>query len=252
MKMGSLFTGIGGIDLGLERAGIEVVWQVEIEPSCRKVLEVHWPNVRCYSDICTLDFTAVEPVDLLAGGFPCQPVSDHGRRDGVTSDRWLWPEMARAIRELRPKFVLVENLPALVRRGLSHILRDLASCGYDAEWNCLPAAAFGAPHKRERIVLVAYPRSQRFRPILIADPEHGLPHHGQWDAAKGVQTWEGWQRWLGETVQAGYWAEGASQVCGVADGSAAWVDRIHALGNSAVPQVFEWVGGRILQADREA
>ena len=163
MKAGSLFSGIGGLDLGLERAGMQVVWQVEKDPYCRKVLAKHWPQVPCYGDIKEIDFTTLPAVDLICGGFPCQPVSCAGKRQGDKDERWLWPEFYRAICEVRPRWILVENVPGLLSasdgRLFGGILGDLARSGYDAEWDLLPAAAFGAPHLRFRLFLVAHARS---------------------------------------------------------------------------------------------
>ncbi len=163
MKFGSLFSGIGGIDLGLERAGLECVWQVENDPYCQKVLAKHWPNVRRHDDVLT--FCAGEGwevPDLIAGGFPCQDISNAGKRAGIEGERsGLWGEFARIIRLFRPRFVLVENVAALLGRGIERVLGDLAQCGYDAEWDCLPAAAFGALHIRNRVFLLAYARESR-------------------------------------------------------------------------------------------
>ena len=163
MKVGSLFSGIGGIDLGLERAGMKIVWQVEKDPYCQKVLKKHWPTVPCYGDIKEIDFRTLPAVDLICGGFPCQPVSCAGKRQGDKDERWLWPEFYRAICEARPRWVLVENVPGLLSaddgRLFGGILGDLARCGYDAEWDLLPAAAFGAPHLRYRVFLAAYSSS---------------------------------------------------------------------------------------------
>lgn len=160
MKVGSLFSGIGGLDLGLERAGMKVVYQVEKDPYCQKVLKKHWPEVPCYGDIKEIDFTTLPPVDLICGGFPCQPVSCAGKRQGDKDERWLWPEFYRAVCEAGPRWVLVENVPGLLSisdgRLFGGILGDLARIGYDAEWDLLPAAAFGAPHLRYRCFLVAY------------------------------------------------------------------------------------------------
>jgi DNA (cytosine-5)-methyltransferase 1 len=155
---GSLFAGIGGIDLGLERAGWECRWQVEIDPFCRHVLEHHWPDVPRYGDIRDVDWSRVERVDLLAGGFPCQPFSVAGQRRGKDDDRWLWPEFAGAIRALRPRHVLVENVPGLLagHGGMGDVLGDLAQLGYDADWDSVPAAAVGAPHLRYRVWIVAH------------------------------------------------------------------------------------------------
>jgi len=157
---GSLFAGIGGIDLGLERAGWACRWQVEIDPFCNRVLAKHWPDVPRYGDIRAIDWSGVERVDLLAGGFPCQPVSVAGKQLAQADERWLWPEFARAIRELRPRLVLVENVPGLLgaHGGFGDVLGDLAALGYDAEWDCIPAAAVGAPHLRYRVYVVAYAR----------------------------------------------------------------------------------------------
>jgi DNA (cytosine-5)-methyltransferase 1 len=155
---GSLFAGIGGIDLGLERAGWECRWQVEIDPFCRHVLEHHWPDVPRYGDIRELEWSGVERVDLLAGGFPCQPFSVAGQRRGKDDERWLWPEFAAAVRALRPRHVLVENVPGLLagHGGMGDVLGDLAQLGYDAEWDSVPAAAVGAPHLRYRVWIVAH------------------------------------------------------------------------------------------------
>jgi len=161
-SFGSLFSGIGGIDLGLERAGMECKWQVEIDPYASKVLEKHWPNVRRYSDVKECGESNLDPVDLICGGFPCQDISYAGKGAGITGERsGLWKEFYRIICELRPRYVLVENVPALLRRGLNVVLGDLASCGYNAEWEGLPAAAFGAPHRRDRIFVVAHANQRR-------------------------------------------------------------------------------------------
>jgi DNA (cytosine-5)-methyltransferase 1 len=163
LMVGSLFAGIGGIDLGLERAGMQVKWQVENNPYCIRVLEKHWPSIKRYGDIKQVDWSQVEPVDLICGGFPCQPVSVAGARKGDKDERWLWPEFLRAIREVRPKYALVENVPGLLSTDDGRLARgvfgDLAEIGYDAEWNIVSAADVGAPHRRQRIFIVAYTKS---------------------------------------------------------------------------------------------
>lgn len=164
LTVGSLFAGIGGFDLGLERAGMRVRWQCEIDPYCRAVLARHWPGVPCFEDVCDLAGAAVEPVDVLCGGFPCEDVSIAGRAAGLAGARsGLWHEYARLVSEIRPRYVIVENVPALLARGLGTVLGELAALGYDAEWDCLPASAFGAPHRRDRVWIVAYPDGQRLR-----------------------------------------------------------------------------------------
>jgi len=171
---GSLFSGIGGLDLGLERAGWKCRWQVEIDPFCQKILSKHWPNVPKFTDVRQIKDGDLEYVDLICGGFPCQPVSIAGKRKGTKDERWLWPEFARIICMVRPRFVLVENVPGFLyplREKGSHrvigpppveeVLGDLALLGYDAEWDCLRASDIGAPHKRERIFVVAYSSESR-------------------------------------------------------------------------------------------
>lgn len=157
---GSLFSGIGGIDLGLERAGMRCEWQVEKDEFCQKVLQKHWPNVTRHGDIRGLDTSTLAPVDLIAGGFPCQPHSVAGQRKASKDERDLWGEFARIIRELRPRWVLCENVVGLLSsengRFYSGVLRDLAQAGYDAQWFVLSAAQFGAPQLRERVFIVAH------------------------------------------------------------------------------------------------
>jgi len=156
LTYGSLFTGIGGFDLGLDRAGMICKWQSETNDYCVRVLSKHWPHVQRYGDIREIDFEQIEKVDVICGGFPCQPVSGAGKRLVQADPRWLWPEFARAIRALRPSYIAVENVPGLLVRGLGDVLSDLAALGYDAEWQVLSAAALGAPHLRERVFIIAY------------------------------------------------------------------------------------------------
>ena len=162
-RVGSLFTGIGGFDLGLERAGFTIRWQVENDPYCNRILRKHWPRIIRYGDIRTVDWRSVEPVDLVCGGFPCQPVSVAGKRRGMADERWLWPEFARCLCVLRPRYILIENVPGLFTNGFGAVLSDLAALGYDAEWQMLSAAAFGAPHLRKRIWIVAYPSERAWK-----------------------------------------------------------------------------------------
>ena len=166
LKLLDLFSGIGGFSLGLERTGgFETVAFCEIDKFCQKVLRKHWPNVRQYTDIKTLTAAQLKAdgitVDAICGGFPCQDISlaggGAGMGEGTRSG--LWSEYARLIGELRPRYVIVENVSALLWRGLDRVLGDLAQIGYDAEWHCIPASAVGAPHRRDRIWIVAHPTS---------------------------------------------------------------------------------------------
>lgn len=161
LTVGSLFSGIGGLDRGLERAGMEVIWQVENDDYCTKILNKHWPHVPVYGNITEVDFSRVRESDLICGGFPCQDISLAGKGEGIEGARsGLWWEMHRAIRVLRPRYAVIENVPALTHRGLDAVLGSLAEIRYDAEWQIISAAAMGAPHIRERIFIVAYPQEQ--------------------------------------------------------------------------------------------
>jgi len=225
VNVGSLFSGIGGFDLGLERAGMTVKWQVEIDPYCQRVLAKHWPDVKRYGDIKTIDWSEVEKVDLICGGFPCQPVSYAGKRLAQDDPRWLWPEVERCVRVLRPRFALMENVPGLLSAGMSDVLGDLAALGYDAEWNCIRASQFGAWHRRERCFVVAYPDSFRreilSESILLASES---------------------------SMQSGFWQEVLvpSRLQRVVNGIPEGLDRLRGLGNAVVPQVAEWIGQRIM------
>ncbi len=157
LSFGSLFAGIGGLDLGLERAGMTCQWQVEIDDYATRVLEKHWPNVRRWRDVRTFPPTGEWGVDLICGGFPCQDISYAGRGAGLEGERsGLFFEAIRVVRQLRPRIVLLENVAALLTRGLDIVLGTLAEVGYDAEWHCIPAAYVGAPHIRDRVFIVAF------------------------------------------------------------------------------------------------
>jgi DNA (cytosine-5)-methyltransferase 1 len=166
VNVGSLFAGIGGFDLGLQRAGMRVDWQVELDPYCGAVRARHFPEARRFEDVREVGTENLAPVDLVCGGFPCQDLSPAGKGAGLDGARsGLWAEFARIVRELRPGYVVVENVPALLtgkgkrwdRAPVGRVLGDLAEAGYDAEWACLSAREFGAPHLRKRVWLVAYP-----------------------------------------------------------------------------------------------
>jgi DNA (cytosine-5)-methyltransferase 1 len=184
VNVGSLFSGIGGIDLGLERAGMRVVWQVECDPYARAVLRKHWPDAVIYDDVRAVGAANLAPVDLICGGFPCQDISNAGKRVGIDGERsGLWSEYARIVRELRPRYVLVENVAALLARGLERVVGDLAACGYDAEWDCFPASAFGAPHRRDRLFIVAYAEH-----ATTSGEREGRPRDGQGQLAGDRRT----------------------------------------------------------------
>jgi DNA (cytosine-5)-methyltransferase 1 len=269
LTCGSLFAGIGGFDLGFERAGFDIRWQVEIDPWARAVLAKHWPHVHRRSDVHMVGAHNLECVDVICGGFPCQDISAAGTGEGIKGSRSrLWFEYARIIRELQPRYVVVENSPRLMSRGLGSVIGDLAACGYDAEWDCLPAAAFGAPHLRDRLWVIASRRKLRHRRVLLvpttegevpdayrggcevvrqseldelessrgSEPD-GLPIVREFDnVAERSATW-----WLCEPG-----------VRRVVDGVPRKLDRLRGLGNAVIPFVAEYLARRILAAEREA
>lgn len=283
MRFGSLFAGIGGFDLGLERAGMECAWQVEIDPFCRKVLEKHWPHVKRYEDVREVGKHNLEPVDLICGGFPCQDISNAGKRAGIDGERsGLWSEFHRIICELRPRYALVENVAALLGRGMGRVLGDLAACGYDAEWEILPACTFGAPHIRERLFLLAYSASERTgnqsrknrgqgrkqanssQPKNVRQTHRAIGARRINTSRKNVSNSNGVRAsqyrtaqrmgWLSVSKKDGSIGErGRAQwsvepdVGRVADGIPSRLDRLRGLGNAVVPQVAEWIGRRILE-----
>lgn len=190
MTIGSLFSGIGGLELGLERAGLgSTRWQCEIVPFNRAVLAKGWPDAQRFADIRELDPAALPAVDLVCGGFPCQDISAAGTRVGIQGPRsGLWAEFARVLRGVRPRLVVVENVARLRRAGLDRVLGDLAALGYDAWWDCIPAAAVGAPHERDRIFLVAWQVPDAHGELVRLEPERGLrPARpaDAWDAFPG-------------------------------------------------------------------
>lgn len=253
MRVGSLFSGIGGLDLGLERAGMRIVWQCEIDSYCRQVLRKHWPYIPCYEDVHKLEYAPA--VDLICGGFPCQPVSIAGKRGGKTDERWLWPEMRRIVANHRPRWVVIENVRGIATRGLAEILEDLEALGYQGTPYLTSACAFGATHKRERVFVVANPlgrgtglethrdRRQEWgfsntsAPAMVRQGNDALGAEG--DAPR--LEFPRWSSICG-------WDAPTPLVRRVDDGVPQRVDRVRALGNSVVPQVAEYIGRLIMES----
>ena len=238
LRVLDLFSGIGGFSLGLERTGgFETVAFCEIEDFPRRVLAKHWPDVPCYRDVRELTCTDVGTIDIITAGFPCQDISLSGRGDGITGVRsGLWTQVARLVGELRPKYVLLENSPALLVRGFGVVISDLAALGYDAQWHCIPAAYVGAAHLRDRIWVVAYPMQVGSVTPAIGNLDWTLLYQAEWpevaDATGGHVAW-------------------APEPCvaRVANGLPNIVDRRSALGNAVVPQIPELIGRAILAAE---
>ena len=167
MIVGDLFSGIGGFSLAAEWMGWRTAWFSEIDPFASRVLAHHWPDVPNLGDITAIDFTTVEPVDVLTAGFPCQPHSLAGKRQGSNDERDLFDEIIRAAGVLRPRYIVLENVPGLFTsdagRFFGRVLGAVAALGYDASWRVLSAADVGAPHRRERVWIVAHATGARLQ-----------------------------------------------------------------------------------------
>lgn len=276
LRVLDLFSGIGGFSLGLERTGgFETVAFCEIEDFPRRVLAKHWPDVPCYRDVreLTAERLATDgiAVDVICGGFPCQDISTAGKGAGLSGERsGLFYEVARLVGELGPRFVILENVGALLSRGLDAVLGTLASLGYDAEWHCIPASAVGAPHRRDRIWIMAYPEivqrdggnhhpaislgstvsefGNSRRANALADTVRIYGEGEQSIIAKAQE----WPRQIIRSVRsrnhgAGWWSTEPA-VGRVANGVPNRPHRLKALGNAVVPQIPELIGNAILDA----
>lgn len=275
MKALDLFSGIGGISLAAEWAGIETVAFCEIEPFCQKVLKKHWPDVPIFDDVRKLNRQTLEErgvdvgaIELISAGYPCQPFSVAGKREGERDDRHLWPEVYRLLKEINPTWFIGENVAGHVTLGLDQVLSDLEDINYSWETFIIPACGVNAPHRRYRVFIVANSNGLRG----FAEKEHGTNRKRK----KEVQEWrnpqhrltndinddgnannqpklqanteiisigaEGRTRncsaWLNRPILPGfYWKENKPPVCGVDDGISGGLDksRLKALGNAVVP-----------------
>ena len=234
MRVLDLFSGIGGFSLGLERAGMETVAFCEIDPFCRRVLAKHWPETPCYDDVRTLTAErlasdGVGPVDVICGGFPCQDISEAGLGAGLDGERsGLWSEIARLVREIRPAFVVVENVSALLGRGMDRVLGDMATLGYNAVWHCIQAADVGAQHIRDRVWIVGFLPDTSEERLVQCWGEQLSPH--------SQEEWQIRQRF------------DQPEPLRVAHGVPNRLDRLGSLGNAVVPQIAEIIGRAILSA----
>ena len=250
LRVLDLFSGIGGFSLGLERTGgFSTVAFCEIEPFPRRVLAKHWPEVPCYDDVRTLTADVLRrdgiAVDVITGGFPCQDLSVAGKQRGMGEGTrsGLWSEIIRLVGELRPQYVIVENVAALLagpseRRGgwFGRVLGDLAECGYDAEWENIPASALGAPHRRERVWLVAYPSEIGIAGQLLRE-----------DCAQGYACWKAGASLLpphNPRVE----PRNGDFTLRDGDGFPEFLGQLNGYGNAVVPQIPTLIGRAILQA----
>ena len=286
MRIGSLFAGIGGLELGLEWAGVgRTVWQVERDPFCRAVLARHWPHATRYDDVravtgvntetCGMDWDCqgcrpgiLEPVDVLCGGFPCQNISSAGNREGINgAQSGLWRDFARLIFELEPLAVVIENSDALVSRGLDVVLADLDRIGYEAETTIVRASDVGAPHRRGRTFVVAHTTHDGREGCTTDDGASGALDEQRWGKPHGRRmALDGGG--LGATTEPGLgrsydglpagldghrWPAlrgcqpGPGEPSRTQRGGEYRRERLHALGNAVVPQVAEVVGRLLLR-----
>lgn len=236
MRVLDLFSGIGGFSLGLERAGMRTIQFVESDPFCRAVLAKHWPAVPCHDDVRTFE-APLGFAEVISGGFPCQDISDAGTATGLSGERsGLWRELLRTVRMVRPRYAIVENVAALLDRGMGEVVGDLAEIGYDAEWHCISASAVGAIHQRDRVWIISYPH-----------PEHAASRLGLHELDEGTL-----QR-AHDRNRSSVWLEATLPPPRVADGSTARLDigaRTGAIGNAVVPQIPEIIGRAIMRAEQ--
>lgn len=265
LRVLDLFSGIGGFSLGLERTGgFETVRFCEMKPHARAVLEKNFGSVPCDEDVTKMEFTEGE-ADVITAGFPCQDLSFAGDGAGLAGSRsGLYREVVRAIRMVRPIRAVLENVAALLSRGLGTVLGDLAEIRYDAEWHCIPASAAGAPHRRDRIWIVAHPggeqhegRSDALSGSLAAQLFGSDPDAEGDGWVKGAEDAGGSAAGTGEGEEhrpgrGGRWWTSEPDVGRVAHGVPSRVDRLAELGNAVVPQIPEMIGYAILEAERAA
>jgi DNA (cytosine-5)-methyltransferase 1 len=250
VKIGSLFAGIGGFELGLERSWVnaETIWQVEKKSFCQRILSKHWPNSTIYNNVKHITKDNVEPVDVLIGGFPCQSISLAGKMEGLENGdkSGLWWEMWRIARDLRPRLIIMENVANIIRVGGVDVIGSLAQIGYDCEWTIISARQFGAPHLRERWFCIAYSQRRGFQNQPIdSQPSHWKTSNmSQHDIGSYVFTTDQ------SNIGGGYWTKTPrpSSFCRVDDGISNRVARLKALGNAIVPQCSQWVGDQILKS----
>lgn len=254
IRIGSLFAGIGGFELGIERAipNAHTIWQVEQNTFCQSILRKHWPNATIYDDVRTVGAHNLQPVDMIIGGYPCQSTSLAGNMRGLQDENksGLWWHMHRIIGDLKPRIVIIENVANAIRLGGPEVVGSLATLGYNCEWSIISAQQCGAPHLRKRWFCVAYSNGMR-----SDKTKHGRVTSVVNNGAK-IQC----GRSSGNESTQTYWQRTAAPkptICAMDDGFSRGLDRatrrlhkeqLKALGNAIVPQCSEWIGHRVLQS----
>ena len=224
MKMGDLFAGIGGFSLAFKWVGFDVAWQVEIDEFATKVLEKNFPKTKRYGDIRNVEPKELEKVDVICGGFPCQPFSVAGKRRGIEDDRYLWGEMFRIIRGVKPAWVIVENVVNFANMAIEQTLADLESEGYETQSFIIPAVAVNAEHRRDRVWIIAHNGSERIQ--RCREEKVFWKYFLSWSENCGRITEERKRSHLH-----------TPRLCRSLYGLPYGVDRVRALGNAIVPQI---------------
>lgn len=236
ITFGSMFAGIGGFDLGLERSGMTCVWQVEIDDYATKVLERHWPNVPRHRDVMTFNPCDFAAVDVVAAGFPCQDISHAGKRAGISASRsGLYGQVMRCLRMVPQAIGLLENVAALLSRGMGKVLGDVAAVGRDAEWDCISASRFGALHRRDRVFITIF--SGSYADCVRRKRQPRKDEAGPWSK-------EQFERLVQAELQL---SVPAGKSGGISDGVSNRSHRLRCLGNAVVPQVAEHIGRLIIR-----
>ena len=244
LTVGSLFSGIGGMDLGLEQAGMKTVWQVEFDDWARGKLDEIFPHTEKFIDVRESGKHNLSPIDIIAGGFPCTDISvSNTNGKGLDGERsGLWFEMFRIIRELRPRYALIENVPNLLVRGLDRVLSDLASIGYDAEWQTLRASAFGLPTRRKRLFIVAFPCGVRPIPFSVFNRTM-LESYTEWSSNSAPVLIESIGRSYPQIPEHLRVDNGVSFELSEIEAA------IKGYGNAVAPPVAKWIGEQIIKFD---
>lgn len=229
MTHGSLFSGIEGFGFGAEMAGVETVWACEIEKFPREIIKKHNDILRLYGDIRELQKPGY--VDVISGGFPCQDISVAGKGEGITGERsGLWREMHRVIGGVRPRYILIENSPMLLRRGFEQVLGGLSKIGYDAEWKCISNADFGFPHLRERLYVIAYPSENRLQGATC-----------QYGEVESIFKQKTSKKVGAYAIAKGIHSLADCEHIRVGNGLPDWTHRIKALGNAVNPYIAKYL-----------
>lgn len=255
MRYGSLFSGAGLGDFGFEMAGFEVAWQVENNEYCQKILDLRWPNVKKYKNIKEINPEQLERVDLITGGFPCQPFSNAGKRNGENDNRNLWPEMLRIIRSVKPKFVVAENVFGIIDLYLDRVLADLENEGYTCWPFVFSTASFGGPIPRQRLWIVAISNSSGLLCGEIGKYADENRHNALCNTGENSIGLEGmfWPNSEYRKCPDGRKRMFKPGIVGVVDGDSNTMDRLKALGNGQTPCSTYAIGKIIseLSAERE-